>query len=400
VTTKPKIAIFFRYGAEEHPTFLPALPALAADLSRHYEVHHFGMKSPESLDPALRETLVVHHFPPCTVRRKSTFDKFFKTAIWMLGLPWLCLYCRLTGFRAVFVDEAVPLTALILRVFFGRRVAFTIHDFFVNIYFMPRPALRYVGKLIHAIDMACWRRLDLIIARVHATRAYLQRHGFTADRIAVVHDACDLERFAPRDRETSRSKWGFSASDVVLVHHGIMHPNKGNDRIVRAMAQARDAMPNLRLLLVGDGPQYSELRQLATSLGLNDVVRFTGWLPSLDDIAVALNASDIGLAMRIGQDSDHFHITSTLVHNMACGLPILAARLEGYQDIVQDGRDALLFDAEVGTEFLSQLERLYNDSDLRQRLGQISLDLAHRHFHPPRVGGQLSQLLHHLAERG
>ena len=97
--------------------------------------------------------------------------------------------------------------------------------------------------------------------------------------------------------DAARKRFGYDASHLVLMHHGILHPNKGNDRILRSLAKLRPALPQLRYLLVGDGAEMANLRALAKELAIEDIVQFTGWLPKLSDVNEAINAGDIGLVM-------------------------------------------------------------------------------------------------------
>ena len=389
---KPRIAILFRYGAAEHTTFLPALENLARNLAETHEVHHIGMNSPLPVPESLHQAMRIRKLP-FTVRRKSTFDKFLKAAVWLALLPAIAFWLRLRGFRGVFVDEAVPLTAPILRLFFGRRVAFTLHDFFVDIYFEPKPVLRPLGRLIKWIDRTAWRTLPLVLCRVEAARRRLIAMGFRPGRIVVACDPCDLVLFSPGDRAATRRELDLPDNSFILVHHGVMHPNKGNDRLIRAAARLLERLPGLMLLLVGDGPAMGQLRRMAAELPGGDAVRFTGWLPDIATVSRYLQAADAAVAMRIGQAGDHFHVTSTLAHNLATGLPTLAARLEGFAEIVQDGRNGLLFDPAVDAEFELALERLYNDAALRRELGARARETALRLFDVNRVGSAMAAAL-------
>lgn len=73
-----------------------------------------------------------------------------------------------------------------------------------------------------------------------------------------MYDPCDLNLYRPlpdAERAAARQSFGFAPDDIVLVHHGILHPNKGNDWILRALADIRAEVPQLRYLLIGDGPE-------------------------------------------------------------------------------------------------------------------------------------------------
>lgn len=388
-TSGTKIAILFRYGCGEHVDFLPALPHLVERLrAGGAEVHHFGFRGGRPVPEGLESKLHIHE-GFVRVNRSSERDKRVKALLWLLTLPWLGRRLQREGFDRVFVDETLPLSAWLLRKTYKGQLAFTVHDFFIDIYWMQRPWLCGPGRWVQALDRKAWRKLDLIFTRVEAAKRYLISEGVEADRIRVLPDSVDVDRFTPgRDedrRRELREKWGFSDEDVVLVHHGIMHPNKGNVRLVEAMARVKEEWPQVKLLLVGDGPEMPILRRRRRDLGLEEQVILCGWLPGLSEIADALRAADIGVVMRLGLKGDHFHVTSTLVHNLAAGLPILAARLDGVCEVVAEGGTGYLFDPECGGEFDDKLRRLLGDPEERRRMGERGRVLAVRRFAPVRV---------------
>lgn len=381
---RPKIALWFRYGPAEHTELFHAMPEIVAELSRHAEVHYYGLQSRKPIPATILKNAVIHSIP-FHVDRTSGRDKALKTLLWVLCLPWIGLSCRLQRFSAVYIDETVPLTAGIARVFFGRNVAFTIADFFPEIYLGHLPLLRPLVKTIRFLDLAAWRRLPLMFTRAASTRTWLAKQGVPAANVHPVYDPCDFSIYHPIDRNAARRRFGYGPDDTVLVHHGILHPNKGNDRILRALAQVRPTLPGIRYLLVGDGPEMPRLKSLAIELGIADIVQLTGWLPKMADVNEALNAGDIGLVMRVGEQSDDFHMTGALVHNMAVGLPILSARLGGVSEVVHEDDAGLLFDPDDMAQFSAKLIRMAHDAPLRIRMGQRALTLARELFDMDKV---------------
>jgi len=210
-------------------------------------------------------------------------------------------------------------------------------------------------------------------------------NGVAPERVFPVYDPCDFDVYHPEDRATARQRFGYGPDEVVLVHHGILHPNKGNDRILRGLATLKASHPQLRYLLVGDGAEMDRLKALAAELGLTERVQFTGWLPGMRDVNTALNAGDIGLVMRVGMQHDDFHATGALVHSMACGLPILSARLGGTSEIVREGREGLLFDPQDMADFADKLKVLIADPALRAACGAHALQRARELFAMDRV---------------
>lgn len=376
---RPRIAFWFRYGPAEHAELYHALPQLVQVLSAHAEVHYFGFRGRMPVPDSITRHAVVHHLP-FTVDRSNERDKIFKTLLWLMCIPWVGLWSRWLGIRAVYMDETIPLTAVLARVFFGRRVALTVADFFTDIYLAGSVPARLLARLIRWIDMATWRHLPMIVTRAKTTRSYLEKQGFDPARVWPIYDPVDNRLYHPGHRAASRSRFGYRDDEVVLVHHGILHPNKGNDRIVRALAAAKARLPQVRFLLVGEGPECGRLRALVEELGVSDMVHMTGWLPKPEDVNVALNAGDIGLVMRVGHESDDFHMTGALVHNMAAGLPILAARLGGVSEVVEDGVQGRLFPPDDMSAFTDCLAEMVANPDERVRMGRAALEQSRRNF--------------------
>ncbi len=397
MTDRPGIALWFRYGPADHSELFHAMPRIVAALAKQANVHYYGMRTATPLPDAIR-THAALHLLPFHVDRTRTRDKFVKTILWLVCLPAIALDCRRRGIRAVYIDETIPFTALLARLFFGRSVAITVADFFGDIYFTGARA--FLGRFIRAVDLSSWKHLPLIFTRAGTTRAYLARNGIDPARVHPVYDPCDLTVYHPLpadERTAARRSFGYEPNDVVLVHHGILHPNKGNDLILRALADMRVHYSRLRYLLVGDGPEMARLRRLVRELQLEDICTLTGWLPTLPDVCRALNAGDIGLVMRTGAESDDFHMTGALVHAMACGLPILAARLGGVSEVVEEGHNGLLFSPTDMAEFRLKLDRFVRDSELRARCGHAAAADARIHFDIERVTQLTVQPLLRLA---
>ncbi len=387
--TTSKVAILFRYVAGEHVDFLPALPEIVRQLqARGVEVHHFGYKGGVALPENLQNSLRVHA-GPFRVRRKSEWDKHVKALLWLASLPFLGRRLQREGFDRVFVDETLPLSAMFLQWGYRGKLAFTVHDFFMEIYGERNTFVQSIGHFLHPLDLKAWRKLDRIFTRVQAAKIHLQAEGMDGERIAVVPDPVDLRLFHPDVDEAARAhfraSWGVESTDLLMVHHGIMHPNKCNVRLVEALARLRDQVPELKLLLIGDGHEMKRVRQSVVAHGLADRVILTGWLPGMPEIADALRASDIGLVMRKGLQADHFHVTSTLVHNLACGLPVLAARLGGIAEVITEGREGYLFDLDDGASFDAALLKLARDAEGRKVMGQRARALELERFDPVKI---------------
>ena len=386
--TRPKLALWFRYGAAEHAELFHAMPELVNRLAETTEVHYYGFKSDKALPEAVQGRIIEHPLP-WSVNRSPHRDKLFKTFLWYLCLPFIGLRSRLTGVQAVFIDESLPLVPLISRVFFGKRRGIVVADFFSDIYLGESSTLT---RILNALDVRAWRSTPVLFTKTRHTANFLVEHGVQAERIHTVYDPCNTDMYHPAPRDTCRQTLGISPEALVLVHHGILHPNKGLDRVIKQLPTLAKRYPTLLFLVVGDGPHRQALEALVDELGLKEHVRFTGWLPQPSDVNTALCAGDIGLVMRIGQKADHFHVTGTLVHNMACGLPVLCADLAGIREIVDD-QSGLFFNPANMEHFDEGFATLSDDIDRRQQMGETAYKVAMQQFSSEIVADRTAQPL-------
>lgn len=378
--SKQKIALWHRYGPADHIIAGGnCIPRLIEILNDSCEVHYFGLRTRTKV-PEIVKSKAIFHYLPYELDRSSMRGKVVGTLIWYACLPFIALRCRMMGINAVFMDETLPLTPLIARLYFGPRIAITIADFFLNIYFEKHGWAGPFVWLIERIDLWSWRRLPLIFTKVLFTKSFLTGRGVAPDKILPVYNPCDTKVYFPGGRDRARKMYNIPDDSLVIVHHGVLHPNKGNDRIIRALAEIRDQLPDWRFLLIGSGPELEALKELSRMLGLSGRIIFTGWLRGEKEVNLALNAGDIGLVMRIGQSTDNFHLTDTLVHEMAVGLPIIAARLKGIEEIISDGESGILFDPNNMDEFKLKLLELAPDAAIREHFGRQSSQLCEKHF--------------------
>jgi glycosyltransferase involved in cell wall biosynthesis len=180
---------------------------------------------------------------------------------------------------------------------------------------------------------ARWRRRAIqrataLQATSSRIAALLKARGFAADRIHLIPNAVDIERFRPAETRSRNA-------GPVVVYVGRLAREKALDLLLRAWAKARvDAGV---LVLVGGGELAGELKRLASELGCGDSVRFTG--PS-SDVTAILQGADLAV-LASGQEG----LSNSLLEYMAAGLPVIGSRVSGTEDFVIPGRTGWLFEA-------------------------------------------------------
>jgi sugar transferase (PEP-CTERM/EpsH1 system associated) len=169
----------------------------------------------------------------------------------------------------------------------------------------------------------------------------VQRVGIKPSRVTAICNGVDVDRFAPACAKPVHlfpAAWA-AATPFVVGTVGRSQPVKDQATLVRAFAQLVADRPRLRsqlrLAIVGAGPLLPALRELAHTLGVADLAWFPG---ALDNVPEVLHLFDVFVLPSLNEG-----ISNTLLEALASGLPVLATRVGGNVEIVDDGRTGRLF---------------------------------------------------------
>jgi glycosyltransferase involved in cell wall biosynthesis len=146
--------------------------------------------------------------------------------------------------------------------------------------------------------------------------------GIDGQRITTLRNGVDLERFCPVDRKAQREALGLKVFTLLSV--GYLIPRKGHDLIIEALPM----LPDVRLLIAGDGPELANLTHLAERLGVAGRVTFLGSLPQTE-LRNYYGAVD---ALVLASSREGW--ANVLLESMACGTPVVASDVWGTPEVV------------------------------------------------------------------
>ena len=209
-----------------------------------------------------------------------------------------------------------------------------------------------------------------------ALAQYCREFPEARERLRVIHPGIDLERFNPLNRQERckniRKRFGFAASDFIVLFVGMNFELKGLRTTIAALAHAQKKSPNrkIKLLVVGKGNQ-KKFRRLAADLNVEEAVTFAGVLTEdMEDIYVA---SDTYVLL---SDFDTFGMT--VLEAMAAGLPVIISPAVGAKDLVTEGINGYIVaqddDTAAGDKIISLL-----DNHRRNTMGRAAMLVAERH---------------------
>jgi glycosyltransferase involved in cell wall biosynthesis len=179
-------------------------------------------------------------------------------------------------------------------------------------YRLPRAWIRWAA-----------RRSDASVAVCEALRREMVELGIEQDRIRVLRNGVDLELFRPLERGAARAELGLGPGRW-LLSVGQLIERKGHDLAIRALAE----LPGWSLLVAGEGPLRRDLELLASSLGLEDRIRFAGAVPQLR-LPTYYSAVD---ALVLASSREGW--ANVLLEAMACGTPVVASPVWGTPEVV------------------------------------------------------------------
>jgi glycosyltransferase involved in cell wall biosynthesis len=227
----------------------------------------------------------------------------------------------------------------------------------------------------HALERLLTRRAARVVVNAEAIRRFLvQKGGLPPEKVALIYNGVDTEKFAPRpDREAERASRGWPGEAFVVGHTGTMVAHKGQPQVLRACAAAAAATADLRVVLLGDGPDRGALVALARELGLEGRVVMPGFEADVPRVLGCLDAY-----LHFSREREG--CSNAILEAMACGLPVVATDVGGNRELVEDGVTGFLVGEEDVAAAGAALRRLAVDRELRTRLGQAARSAAERQF--------------------
>ena len=152
-----------------------------------------------------------------------------------------------------------------------------------------------------------------------------------------------------------RAELGFGADDPVIGTVCVLRPQKALDVLLRAAALVRGEFPQLQVVIAGDGDERERLERLVAELSLDHAVWFLG---HRDDVPDVLAALDLAVS-----SSDYEGTPLAVMEFMAAGLPVVATRVGGVPDLIEDGTHGLLVPRRDPQRLAEAIADLLRDPD-------------------------------------
>lgn len=242
---------------------------------------------------------------------------------------------------------------------------------------------QYLDKYVPLVPSA-WLRLmarrfsaaqcndvDALAVPSQAMLDVLIRYGIRTPA-SLVPTGIDLGKFSQGDGERFRQRWGIASGRPLLVHVGRLAFEKNCDFLLRMLVQVKTQMPEVLLVIAGDGPALNRLQRLSHRLGLAEQVLFTGYLARDGSLEDCYSAGDAFVFSSLTETQG-----LVLLESMALGTPVVAIAEMGTREVLRDSEGCLIAQHDEH-HFAEQCLRLLREPELRAQLATRARTYAQR----------------------
>ena len=183
------------------------------------------------------------------------------------------------------------------------------------------------------------------------------------EKIIVIHNAANPDVFTPRiSSAIVKAKYGLDSNKIIGFAGGF-YPWHGLNLLLDAAERVLKKYPDVKFLLIGDGPMRDELKRRVEQSLLKDAVIFTGSVPH-NELPNYIAAFDIGVM----PDSNNYGSPIKIFEYMLMGKPVLAPRLRPIEEVIKNGETGILFQQKSEEELSKCIAKLLTDENLCRRI--------------------------------
>lgn len=243
----------------------------------------------------------------------------------------------------------------------GSKVIYTAHGFH---FYKGAPLINWL--VYYPIEKILSRRTDLLITMNQED--FARAKSFYAKRVALVNGVgLDLNKFvesASEDKIEIRQMLGLNKEDTFAISVAQLIKRKNHEAAIKAVIKLND--PKFHLFICGDGAQEVELKELAETLNVERQVHFLGFRK---DVCKLCGAADLFIFTSLQEG-----LPVAAMEAMACGLPIVASRIRGNVDLIDEGKGGYLAEPTDVDGFVNGIECIINDPEKSNEMKKYNLE--------------------------
>jgi L-malate glycosyltransferase len=295
------------------------------------------------------------------------------------------------GVDLIHAQQYTPFFYALLAKYFLRlierhevRLVFTEHG-------IPYP---YKKKLSHSVlNPILFSGADELLTIAEFTKNNLVKfENFPAKRTKVVYNGVDLSRFAsPVDVLEMKRSLSIPANAKAIGIVARLDPVKNHAMLLRTFQRIAAAIPDVYLLVVGDGPENESLTDLCHKLRIEARTLFLG---SRDDVPALLRILDVFVLPSFSEG-----MSTAIIEAMCAGVPVVATRVGGNSEVVRDGFTGYLVEVGHDDEMVDRIVRLLQNDSQRQKMSRLGCQDVETRFTLEKMVSAYTDIYFNIAQR-
>ncbi|GGH32145.1 glycosyltransferase family 4 protein [Paenibacillus segetis] len=243
----------------------------------------------------------------------------------------------------------------------GTKVIYTAHGFH---FFTGASSINWL--VYYPVEKMLSRYTDYLITMNEEDYTRVLRRHFKAKNITFVHGVgIDFDKFRPvsaEEKRQLRSAYQIGQDKFVLIYAAELSKRKNQSLLFEVVRQLKQHIPNLQLLLAGQGDLEEYYKKMTHEMDLTDTVTFLGHRKDMDKI---YSLADIAVS-----SSTQEGLPVNIMEAIASGLPVVATNVRGNRDLVEEGVHGFLIGLNDQNAFVKRVLELYASPLLREEIGK------------------------------
>lgn len=239
--------------------------------------------------------------------------------------------------------------------------------------------------------------LDKMIAVSEHTRQFcIEVEGISPDKLITIPNGINIHEFdhlplSQAEKITLKEQFNISPQSKVLITVARLHPQKGHQYLIEAATQILQYAPDVAFVLVGEGELREEIEKSLEEKKLSPYFRLLG---SRKDVPGLLGMADIFILPSVSEG-----MPNVILEAMAAKLPIIATRVDGTIEVVEDGKTGILVERRNPEALMTAIIKLLQEPTLGQLMGNAGFQRVQQYFSEEIMCQRYDELIHDIFEK-
>lgn len=200
----------------------------------------------------------------------------------------------------------------------------------------------------------------------------IEKYGFPPEKVVSIPTGVSEDFFNVERNPDARLKYGLKKDASVITNVGILRKVKGHEVTLRAVKIVAESFPDVKFLIVGDGPYRKKLEEMVNTLGIKQYVVFTGFVQNIPEV---YSFTDVAILSSWSEG-----LPQSILQAMASGVPVVATRVGGVPEVVQNEKTGILVEPGDYEGLAEGIIRILKNPELATVLVKNARELVQRDY--------------------